>query len=251
MASDTIAVLPLPEVSDEVRAFAQEMGVSAYLPGIVQATRDVFPQREILIRVEAEPDRATNAEIMLNVDVDGMSASEIRALERRWVAEFFQNCPIPHAHFFCLSLGIPDCPPRSTRSFPPRPWAVARSQANAQHLAGPTKWRTIIPADPETVLPLPEVSDEVRAFAQEKGVSAYLPGVVQMARVIFPQEKIIIRVENDPELSYNTQIVVNVGGECMSSSEMFALHLRWTGELMRNCPTTHAHVFCLCLGIPV
>jgi len=240
-----ITVLPLPPVSDEVRTFAQEMGVSAYLSGVVQATRDVFPQREILLRVEAEPDRATNAEIVLNVDVDGLSASEIRALERRWVAEFFQNCPIEHAHFFCLSLGIPDCPPRSTRSFPPRPWAVARSRAYARHLAGPTKWRTIIPADPETVLPLPEIPDEVRAFAQAIGVSDFLPGIVQLTRDVFPQREIMIQVEDDLELSDIRQIVLHVDVTGMSVSEIWALDRRWDDGFIQQGPPTNRHLFCL------
>jgi hypothetical protein len=107
----------------------------------------------------------------------------------------------------------------------------------------------VMASDTLTILPLPEVSDEVQAFALEKGVSAYLPGVVQMARHIFPQRTIIIRVEDDPELSYNTQIVVNVDVEGMEPDEMFELHCRWSRELFENCPPTDALVFCLVLGL--
>jgi hypothetical protein len=104
-------------------------------------------------------------------------------------------------------------------------------------------------SDTLTVLPLPEVPDEVGAFAREKGVSTYLSGVVQMARRLFPHRKILIRVEGDPELSYNTQIVVNVDVEGLEADDIFDLHCRWSRELFAICPPTEALVFCLVQGL--
>ena len=56
-------------------------------------------------------------------------------------------------------------------------------------------------------LPPPGLSPEVLAFAAEKGVSDYLPAVAEMVRRILPQAPLSVQVEEDPELSYNTQIV--------------------------------------------
>jgi hypothetical protein len=50
---------------------------------------------------------------------------------------------------------------------------------------------------------------------------------------------------DDPELSYNRQIVFEVDETGHSAAERSAAHWQWTEEVFRYCPATHVHVFCL------
>jgi hypothetical protein len=99
-----------------------------------------------------------------------------------------------------------------------------------------------------TILPPPLISPEVRAFAAEKGVERYLPELAAAARRLFPDSRINLRVADDPELSCNRQIVFEVDENGRNASEQVAAHRQWIDELLRCCPTTHVHVFCLIQG---
>ena len=98
-------------------------------------------------------------------------------------------------------------------------------------------------------LALPELPEEVQAFAREKGVSQYLPGVQQWARQLFPRRKTIVQLENDPELCYNTQIVFDVDVAELTRAEISDLRRRWEPGLLERCPATDVHFFCLGLRI--
>lgn len=99
-----------------------------------------------------------------------------------------------------------------------------------------------------TTLPLPTVSAEVQDFAAACGADAYLPPLVAAARRIFPESRIEIHVEDDPEIPGNRQIVFEVEENGRDASEQVAAHSRWTEELLRSCPATRLHVFCLVQG---
>jgi len=103
---------------------------------------------------------------------------------------------------------------------------------------------------PTTTLPLPTTPPEVRAFATEKGLEPYLTDLVAAARRIFPDSRIDLVVADDPELSYNRQIVFEVDENSRSAAEQVAAHWQWTEELLRFCPPTYAHLFCLVQGQP-
>ncbi len=47
----------------------------------------------------------------------------------------------------------------------------------------------------------PNLSPDVLAFAAEKGVTAYIPALVQVVRSAFPDRPLKILIEDDPELS--------------------------------------------------
>src|SRR5882724_5778739 len=88
---------------------------------------------------------------------------------------------------------------------------------------------------PTTTLPLPAISPEVRAFASERGVEAYLPDLVAAVRRIFPDSRIEIVVKDDPELSYNRQILFEVDANGRTADEMVADQWKWGEELFRYC----------------
>jgi hypothetical protein len=98
---------------------------------------------------------------------------------------------------------------------------------------------------PTAVLPVPALSPEVLAFAAEKGVAEYLPGVAAMTRHLFPQRRIDVVVKDDPELSYNTQIHFEVDDARMTADEMFNGYRAWSEQIVQHCPKTHTHVFCI------
>jgi hypothetical protein len=98
-----------------------------------------------------------------------------------------------------------------------------------------------------TALPLPTISPEVRAFADEHADAEYLPNVVALARRVFPQAAMHVHVEGDPELSYNWEIVFEVSADGMEPEEAYQLERQWTRELFQVCPATHVHLFCLML----
>lgn len=101
---------------------------------------------------------------------------------------------------------------------------------------------------PTKTLPLPAISPEVRAFAIDRGVEAYLANLVAAVRRIFPASRIDVVVQDDPELSNNRQIVFEVDDHGRSVDEIMATKYQWFDELIRCCPSTHTHVFCLIQG---
>ena len=93
------------------------------------------------------------------------------------------------------------------------------------------------------VLPPLELSDEVRAFAAQKGVSQYLPAVAAMTRQVFPHARMKVAVVEDPELDDNTQIMFEIDDTGLDAEELYRTHNRWTTDIFKVCPATHIHVF--------
>jgi len=96
-----------------------------------------------------------------------------------------------------------------------------------------------------TMLPLPELSPEVLAYAEERGVSAYLPSVREMTRKHFPHSAINVVVYDDPELRDNRQILFEVDFTEIDPPESVEAIHSWNGRLFENCPAPLVHVFCL------
>ncbi len=98
---------------------------------------------------------------------------------------------------------------------------------------------------PTSTLAEPDLSPEVLAFAAERGVTDYLPTVLDMTRRIFPGMIQRVTVEEDPSIADNRQVIVSVNVGDMDGNQMFETSHHWGGELFRCCPATHGHVFCL------
>lgn len=98
---------------------------------------------------------------------------------------------------------------------------------------------------PTTVLPLPEVSSDVRTFAEEQDVAEYLPAVLAMARHIFPSWPIKVFLEEDLEITGDWYITLEVQVPDDAIPEKLAeLHWQWCGEIFQHCPSpTHTGLF--------
>jgi hypothetical protein len=99
-----------------------------------------------------------------------------------------------------------------------------------------------------TTLPPPTASPAVEAFAVEHGADTYLPALAAAARRIFPESRIEVHIEGDPEIPDNEQIVFEVEVNGRDAAAQVAAHQQWTEELLRTCPATHVHLFCLLQG---
>jgi hypothetical protein len=93
-------------------------------------------------------------------------------------------------------------------------------------------------------VPLPVIPPEVLAFAQEQGVAAYLPAVLEMTRRIFPTAPMTVLVEDDPEIANDRHIVLEVQVPDEASVDaLLQSRQQWTGDIFRYCPATHVCVF--------
>lgn len=97
---------------------------------------------------------------------------------------------------------------------------------------------------PTTVLPLPEVSPDVRAFAEEQGVAEYLPAMLATTRRIFPMWPIKVFLEDDPEIANDWHIIFEVQvPEDAAAETLLTLHQQWIRETSADCPSTHICIF--------
>ncbi len=97
--------------------------------------------------------------------------------------------------------------------------------------------------DTVTLPPPLTIPPEVEAFALEKGAAVYLPAVAALVQRLVPNYPIIVRLDDDPELSYNRTILFWVDVDNWDSDRLFETQQRWTWEIADVCPTTHTHVF--------
>ncbi len=94
-------------VPPEVLAFAEEQGVSAYLPAVLAMTQRLFPDaRRMAVLVEDDPEIANDRHIVLEVDVCGLDPAGYVEVDWRWGRELFQICPAPVVCVFRLGLEI-------------------------------------------------------------------------------------------------------------------------------------------------
>jgi hypothetical protein len=95
-----------------------------------------------------------------------------------------------------------------------------------------------------TILPVPVAPPDVLAFAEEQGVTEYLPAVLALARRIFPIWPIKVFLEDDPEIANDWHIIVEVQlPHDAAVDTLFASHQQWSREIFQHCPSTHVCVF--------
>ena len=91
----------------DVIAFAEEKGVSDYLPAVLEMTRQVFANRPVVPLLEDDPEIPDWRAIVMQVDVAGMNVERIVAAQQQWSAAIFQHCPATHVHLFSLcAVGV-------------------------------------------------------------------------------------------------------------------------------------------------
>jgi hypothetical protein len=95
-----------------------------------------------------------------------------------------------------------------------------------------------------TVVPPITVSPEVEAFAAEKGVTEYLPRVLEMARRLFPEYPIVVTVYEDHEIRDLKKILIAIQlASDLDFKTIGPRHRAWAPNLFAVCPATHVHAF--------
>jgi hypothetical protein len=97
--------LPWSDVSSEVLAFAEKVGVAEYLPAVLAMTRRIFPTWPAQVLLEDDPEIANDWHIVLEVQTpEQATAEELFALDQQWVEEIFACCPSTHVCTFRLGM---------------------------------------------------------------------------------------------------------------------------------------------------
>jgi hypothetical protein len=93
-------------VSEDVCAFAREQGVEAYLPVVLQTARHVFPEAEVTMELDPDPEIEDLCHVL--VVVQGVRASVEQALERKteYQQRLFAGVPAPRVVYFRLRLRL-------------------------------------------------------------------------------------------------------------------------------------------------
>ena len=95
--------VPIPS---EVSAFAAEQGVSTQLPAVLEMTQRLFPDADMSVVVEDDPEIANDRHIVLVVKAKGMPVPEALKKRWQWHGGLFACCPAPLVSAFCLGLSI-------------------------------------------------------------------------------------------------------------------------------------------------
>ena len=91
---------------------------------------------------------------------------------------------------------------------------------------------------------------DVLAFAIANQVEACLQPLLDATHRIFPTARFVnVSVEEDPELSDNTQIVFRVQVAGLSLDESKAARRQWNDTLLQICPRPRVFTFCLLLDL--
>lgn len=93
-------------IPDDVQAFAEEQGVAAYLPAVLEATERIFPTaRRRAVVLEEDPEISDLRWLVIEVDVPSTSEEALRA-RHQWHDAIRQCCPSTLICSFCLSMNL-------------------------------------------------------------------------------------------------------------------------------------------------
>ena len=92
------------------------------------------------------------------------------------------------------------------------------------------------------------IPPEVELFAAHEGVAPYLHEVIMMTNRVFPNCRISLLVEDDPEIADDRHIVLEAKTN-MEVAEALHAEYQWHEGLFAHCPAPLASVFRLGLEI--
>jgi hypothetical protein len=93
--------------------------------------------------------------------------------------------------------------------------------------------------------PRPTVPLDVQEFAAEKGVSAYLSPLIDLARQAFSSSALCVSLSQDAEDESHRYIAIDVEVGEQPAGEILAAQKTWSAGIRRVCPSRHAVYFVL------
>lgn len=88
-----------------------------------------------------------------------------------------------------------------------------------------------------------ELSDDVTQLANKLGVAAYLPQVLGMTRLVFPDARLEVATEEDPEIAGEVCLAIIVRNSLEDAHELFQVSSGWHRRLYDCCPPHLASAF--------
>ena len=88
-----------------------------------------------------------------------------------------------------------------------------------------------------------ELSDDVNQLAGKLGVAAYLPKVLGMTRLVFPDARLDVATEEDPEIAGEVCLAIIVRNSLEDAHELFQVSSGWHRRLYDCCPPHLASAF--------
>lgn len=94
-----------------------------------------------------------------------------------------------------------------------------------------------------TTAPNISMSSEVDSLAEQLGVRAELPAIVEMTRCVFPETVVSIEIDDDPEIANDFHLAIVVRAARFTGQASVDAYRRWHRELSDVCPAPLKHVF--------
>ena len=89
------------------------------------------------------------------------------------------------------------------------------------------------------------LSPEAQAFAVERGVTAYLPAVLNLVRRLFPACPFRVLLVDAPELEAYRHLAFEVQSGEREAERLLSLRQQWTRGILEVCPPACALAFLL------
>jgi hypothetical protein len=82
-----------PPAAPEVLAYAEEVGLGPYLPGLLELARKVCPQAPMRVVVEKDRDWPFDRQILIEVDPEDRDGDQLFEESMRWLEGARERCP--------------------------------------------------------------------------------------------------------------------------------------------------------------
>ena len=100
----TVTTVPSVSMSSDIDLLAEQLGVRAELPAVLAMTRCVFPETEVSIEIDDDPEIANDYHLAIVVRAARFTGQGSVDAYCRWHRELSDVCPAPLKHVFRLSV---------------------------------------------------------------------------------------------------------------------------------------------------
>lgn len=90
-----------PAMPPEVVTFAEEVGVSRYLPDVLAMTQRIYAGLPLAVRLVEDAEAGGDRQVVVEVDVTAWTEEQTAEAQRQWSKELFDHCPSTHTYYFC------------------------------------------------------------------------------------------------------------------------------------------------------
>lgn len=88
-----------------------------------------------------------------------------------------------------------------------------------------------------------ELTADIMQLAAKLGVSAYLPKVLAMTQSVFPDARLNVDIEHDPEIADEVCLAIIVRNSIDDAHELVRVSSNWHRRLYDCCPPHSASAF--------